>query len=245
MRAGAGYVTVFVPGLAEHRLRAAAARGHERAACPTPTARCCRSGAEAVRERSAPARARSCSARAWAERRGDRRPGPGPGRATVEIPLLLDADGLNAHAGRLETLAGRPAATVLTPHAGELGPSAASARARRSSATGWPPCARQRPRPRRSSCSRATTRLVAEPSGRVAVSPRRRLGTGHRRDRRCPLRRHRRLPGQADGPLRGRLRGGLRARPGRAGGGPADRDRGRDRPRRDRGAARGPPGGLR
>ena len=38
----------------------------------------------------------------------------------VEIPLLLDADGLNAHAGALESLAGRRAATVLTPHAGEL-----------------------------------------------------------------------------------------------------------------------------
>ncbi len=40
------------------------------------------------------------------------------GRAPV--PVLLDADGLNAHAGRLESLADRPAPTVLTPHAGEL-----------------------------------------------------------------------------------------------------------------------------
>jgi ADP-dependent NAD(P)H-hydrate dehydratase / NAD(P)H-hydrate epimerase len=58
--------------------------------------------------------------------------GPGLGRAEgtfefaravarqVELPLLLDADGLNAHAGRLEDLAARPAPTVLTPHAGEL-----------------------------------------------------------------------------------------------------------------------------
>jgi hydroxyethylthiazole kinase-like uncharacterized protein yjeF len=36
-------------------------------------------------------------------------------------PLVLDADGLNAFAGRLEELAGRPAATVLTPHPGEMG----------------------------------------------------------------------------------------------------------------------------
>ncbi len=36
------------------------------------------------------------------------------------VPLLLDADGLNAHAGSLETLAEREAAAVLTPHAGEL-----------------------------------------------------------------------------------------------------------------------------
>ena len=60
--------------------------------------------------------------------------GPGLGRtegafalaqevaATVERPLLVDADGLNAAAAvGLEALAGRAAPTVLTPHAGELG----------------------------------------------------------------------------------------------------------------------------
>ncbi|HUB05029.1 MAG TPA: NAD(P)H-hydrate dehydratase [Solirubrobacteraceae bacterium] len=58
--------------------------------------------------------------------------GPGLGRtdgaqefarqlaAAAPVPLLLDADGLNAHAGSLALLADRPAATVLTPHAGEL-----------------------------------------------------------------------------------------------------------------------------
>jgi ADP-dependent NAD(P)H-hydrate dehydratase / NAD(P)H-hydrate epimerase len=58
--------------------------------------------------------------------------GPGLGRAEgslefarevarrAPIPLLLDADGLNAHAGRLADLAARDAPTVLTPHAGEL-----------------------------------------------------------------------------------------------------------------------------
>jgi NAD(P)H-hydrate epimerase len=58
--------------------------------------------------------------------------GPGLGRqpgalrlarrlaAEAKLPLLLDADGLNAHAGALESLAGREAPTVLTPHAGEL-----------------------------------------------------------------------------------------------------------------------------
>ena len=39
----------------------------------------------------------------------------------VEAPVLLDADGLNAHAGRLEDLAKRHGPTVLTPHAAELG----------------------------------------------------------------------------------------------------------------------------
>ena len=39
----------------------------------------------------------------------------------VAVPLLVDADGLNAHAGRLELLRERSAPTVLTPHEGELG----------------------------------------------------------------------------------------------------------------------------
>jgi NAD(P)H-hydrate epimerase len=38
----------------------------------------------------------------------------------VPQPLVLDADGLNAHAGELECLAKRSAPTVLTPHGGEL-----------------------------------------------------------------------------------------------------------------------------
>jgi len=58
--------------------------------------------------------------------------GPGLGRtdgaqefarqlaAAAPVPVLLDADGLNAHAGALGLLAVRQAATVLTPHAGEL-----------------------------------------------------------------------------------------------------------------------------
>jgi len=58
--------------------------------------------------------------------------GPGLGRTegalafaraaarAVEAPILLDADGLNAHAGALESLRERAAPTVLTPHAGEL-----------------------------------------------------------------------------------------------------------------------------
>jgi ADP-dependent NAD(P)H-hydrate dehydratase / NAD(P)H-hydrate epimerase len=38
----------------------------------------------------------------------------------AETPMVLDADGLNAHAGLLSTLRARSAPTVLTPHAGEL-----------------------------------------------------------------------------------------------------------------------------
>jgi len=59
--------------------------------------------------------------------------GPGLGRdrgsftlardvaAAVEVPLVIDADGLNAFAESLERLAAREGPTVLTPHAGELG----------------------------------------------------------------------------------------------------------------------------
>ncbi|HEV2857617.1 MAG TPA: NAD(P)H-hydrate dehydratase [Solirubrobacterales bacterium] len=39
----------------------------------------------------------------------------------IEAPLVIDADGLNAFAGRLGDLARRGEPTVLTPHAGELG----------------------------------------------------------------------------------------------------------------------------
>lgn len=39
----------------------------------------------------------------------------------IEAPLVLDADGLNAFAGRIEKLAERRAPLVLTPHAGEMG----------------------------------------------------------------------------------------------------------------------------
>jgi ADP-dependent NAD(P)H-hydrate dehydratase / NAD(P)H-hydrate epimerase len=59
--------------------------------------------------------------------------GPGLGRdpgsvelarevlGAISAPLVLDADGLNAFAGEIGRIAAREAATVLTPHAGELG----------------------------------------------------------------------------------------------------------------------------
>jgi NAD(P)H-hydrate epimerase len=119
MRAGAGYVTVLIPAslnlVFEQRLLEVMSvplpDGDEGALGPE--------GADQVLERAA--------------RAGALVLGPGMGRAPqtqdlartiarqVEIPMLLDADGLNAHAERLGDLAGRPAATVMTPHAGELG----------------------------------------------------------------------------------------------------------------------------
>jgi ADP-dependent NAD(P)H-hydrate dehydratase / NAD(P)H-hydrate epimerase len=38
----------------------------------------------------------------------------------IKAPLVVDADGLNAHAGRIEKLAERAGPLVLTPHAGEM-----------------------------------------------------------------------------------------------------------------------------
>ena len=118
MRAGAGYVTACVPAslqsVFETRLLEVMTRGladEDGALLPA--------GLDAVMEA--------------AERGGALALGPGIGRtggafelaravaARAPVPLVLDADGLNAHAGRLGSLRARPAPTVLTPHAGELG----------------------------------------------------------------------------------------------------------------------------
>jgi NAD(P)H-hydrate epimerase len=117
MRAGAGYVTAFVPAslnlIFELRLL-------EVMTVPLPDAdgALTAEGVGAVLER--------------AERSGALVLGPGLSRqpgafelahtlaGQAELPVLIDADGLNAHAGKLGRLARRPAATVLTPHAGEL-----------------------------------------------------------------------------------------------------------------------------
>jgi NAD(P)H-hydrate epimerase len=117
MRAGAGYVTALVPGslniIFEQRLL-------EVMSVPLPDkdGTLTQPALEVALERT--------------ERADALVLGPGLGRkpgtfklarklaAAVGIPLLLDADGLNAHEGRLEALAGRSAPTVLTPHAGEL-----------------------------------------------------------------------------------------------------------------------------
>jgi NAD(P)H-hydrate epimerase len=107
--------------------------------------------------------------------------GPGLGRgpgaldfarmlaARVGLPLLLDADGLNAHAGRLEDLGGRPAATVLTPHAGELG----RLLERESAEIGAHRLASVREASRRAGAVvvlKGDDTLVAEPGGRVGVN---------------------------------------------------------------------------
>jgi len=69
---------------------------------------------------------------ALSERAGALVLGPGLGRTEPAVafareaaqasalPLVIDADGLNAHAGAIDSLRGRGAPTVLTPHEGEL-----------------------------------------------------------------------------------------------------------------------------
>jgi NAD(P)H-hydrate epimerase len=166
MRAGAGYVTVAVPRslnvVFELRLvevmsvPVADAEGALAGDAVTP-----------VLERS--------------ERTGALVLGPGAGRreetfeavreiaARAAVPVLLDADGLNAHAGRLEALAERRAPTVLTPHAGELGrllevDSDEVSRARLR-------CVRETARRSRAVVVlKGDDTLVADPGGRIAVS---------------------------------------------------------------------------
>jgi NAD(P)H-hydrate epimerase len=118
MRTGAGYVQLAVPAPAQavlaHRLLEAMTH-----ALPDEDGAHVERGADKVLE--------------LAERAGAIVLGPGLGRTDgavafarrvareVGVSLLVDADGLNAHAGHLELLRGRAAATVLTPHDGELG----------------------------------------------------------------------------------------------------------------------------
>jgi hydroxyethylthiazole kinase-like uncharacterized protein yjeF len=117
IRAGAGYATVAVPAdleaIFEVKLTEVMSRGFGGG-----EGHLAASDAKAIAETAGRARAVVL--------------GPGLGRAgaslalarslaaEIETPLLLDADGLNAHAERLDDLAGRSGGTVMTPHAGEL-----------------------------------------------------------------------------------------------------------------------------
>jgi NAD(P)H-hydrate epimerase len=118
IRAGAGYATVAVPAdlepIFEVKLTEVMSRG-----LPGAQGRLASASANEILEAAAGAAAVVL--------------GPGLGRdgdslelaralaPRLEAPLLIDADGLNAHAERLESIAERRGPTVLTPHAGELG----------------------------------------------------------------------------------------------------------------------------
>ncbi len=118
IRAGAGYATVAVPADLEPVFEAAEVEVMSRGIGTTPG----RLGPEAADELLTAF-----------ERAAAGVLGPGLGRdddslalarevaPRIDAPLVIDADGLNAFAGQLDRLAARPAPTVLTPHAGELG----------------------------------------------------------------------------------------------------------------------------
>jgi hydroxyethylthiazole kinase-like uncharacterized protein yjeF len=165
MRAGAGYVTACVPrGLwpvIEAKLLEVLSRG-----MPDDDGSLAPEAVDGVVELAA--------------RAGSVVLGPGLGSGAgefarllagrVEKPLVLDADGLNAHAGEPERLARRRHATVLTPHEGELG---------RLLGVDSRAVAAERLHHVREAAARSGAvvvlkgddTLVAAPDGRVAVSP--------------------------------------------------------------------------
>ena len=177
MRAGAGYVTALIPAslnlVFEERLLEAMTR-------PLPDEDGALTPAAAQRVLEA------------AERGDALVVGPGLGRsdgalalardlaARAPIPLVLDADGLNAHAGALASLAGARRAGGAHAARGRAGASDGRRRARRSPRTAFTTSARRRRCPARSSCSRATTPSSPGPTawspstrGRARAWPRR------------------------------------------------------------------------
>ena len=86
------------------------------------------------------------------------------------LPLVLDADGLNAFAGQARWIRPRAAGTILTPHAGELGRlfGVASADVERERLTHVCRAARETAAV---VVLKGDDTLVAAPDGRVAVSP--------------------------------------------------------------------------
>jgi ADP-dependent NAD(P)H-hydrate dehydratase / NAD(P)H-hydrate epimerase len=166
-RAGAGYVTACVPAsqqpILAQRLLEAMTRG-----LPDDDGAHTAAGVDEVLE--------------LAGRGGALVVGPGIGRsegafafardllARAEVPIVLDADGLNAHAGDLAALAGRSAPTILTPHEGELGRlldvDSAAVQARR-----LEHARAAAARARAIVVLKGDDTLVADPGGLVAVSP--------------------------------------------------------------------------
>jgi ADP-dependent NAD(P)H-hydrate dehydratase / NAD(P)H-hydrate epimerase len=168
MRAGAGYVTVGAPASLEATF---ATRLLEAMMVGLPeehgslTAEAVEPALEAIRRADAvvlgPGLGRSEGARAFARAMFER----------VEVPLVVDADGLNALAGIFEEeLPRRRSPTVLTPHAGELGRLLGV----ESDAIGRERLSRARGAAAHSSAIvvlKGDDTLVASPAGRVAISP--------------------------------------------------------------------------
>jgi ADP-dependent NAD(P)H-hydrate dehydratase / NAD(P)H-hydrate epimerase len=168
MRTGAGYVTACVPASQQAVLASGGTPEMMTRAMPDEDGAFTLDAAAGVLEASA--------------RGGALALGPGLGRLPgasafarsvakqAEVAIVLDADGLNAHAGRIGDLAARAAPTVLTPHAGELG---------RLLELDSSEIDRERLRHVRAAAAQAVSvvvlkgddTLIAEPGGWVAVSP--------------------------------------------------------------------------
>jgi NAD(P)H-hydrate epimerase len=168
MRAGAGYVTACVPASLQELLAGAGTPEMMTRGLPDDDGALTADAVGGVLEASA--------------RGGSLALGPGLGRSDgafafartlaceADVAMVLDADGLNAHAGRLDELRARSAPTVLTPHAGELG---------RLLELDSSEIERERLRHVRMAAERAQAvvvlkgddTLIAAPDGTVAVSP--------------------------------------------------------------------------
>jgi len=167
MRAGAGYVTLAAPASLEpaltvRPLEAMLARLPEDAGMLSPEA--VPAAIKAVARADAvvlgPGLGRTEGAQALVRELVQR----------IDVPLVIDADGLNALAGQLELLRHRRWPTVLTPHAGELARLLEVA----SEEVGRARLAHARAAAARSRALvvlKGDDTLVAAPSGRVAVSP--------------------------------------------------------------------------
>jgi NAD(P)H-hydrate epimerase len=166
MRAGAGYVTACVPASLQAIIASASTPELMTRGLPDSDGSLDTGGVADVLE---------------AGTRGALALGPGLGRQEralafaralareAQIPMVLDADGLNAHAGRLGELTQRSAETVLTPHAGELGRLLAldSSEIERERLRHARACAEQS---QAVVVLKGDDTLIADPSGRVAVS---------------------------------------------------------------------------
>jgi NAD(P)H-hydrate epimerase len=118
IRCGAGYAAVAVPEDLEpiFETKLTEVMSHGFGGAPGRLAASDADGIAATAERAAavvlgPGLGRDGASAALARSLPDR----------IAAPLVIDADGLNAHAGEIDSLADRQAPTVLTPHAGELG----------------------------------------------------------------------------------------------------------------------------
>jgi hydroxyethylthiazole kinase-like uncharacterized protein yjeF len=169
MRAGAGYVTACVPASLQALIAGSSTPELMTRGLPDSDGSFDSDGVADVLE----AARRGALALALGPGLGRRERAAAFARAVAikaEVPIVLDADGLNAHAGHLGDLAQRSAPTVLTPHAGELG---------RLLSLESAAIDRERLRHARAAAEQAQSvvvlkgddTLIADASGRVAVSP--------------------------------------------------------------------------